>query len=138
MSINDDVYQVLYKIGLNEDEIKELFQKNIDLSTVLDEDVTQMIEFYKTYGLSEQEIADIERKNPWFLTESFARIRYLEEDYKRVGIEEIGELLRKHPIAMSINPMHLYDMINKNLGEGREINEIKEMIVKDYEKYFSI
>lgn len=133
---NREVYKVLKELGMTEEEITKAFEVNKNLSFVIGSDVTQMIEFYKTYGLSDEEIIKIENANPYFLTESFVRIRFLEEDYERLGIKDLGQLLLKHPGAMSINPQELYDYINKNLEEGKSLDEIREDIMENYESLF--
>ena len=133
---NRDVYEVLEKLGMTKEEIEKAFKGNLNLSKVLGEDVKQMIDFFKTYGLSDEDIIKIENKNPYFLTESFVRIRYLEEDYNRLEIKDLAQLLLKHPGAMSINPQELYDYINNNLEKGKKIEEIREDIMENYEKLF--
>ena len=133
---NKDVYEVLENLGMTVEEIEKAFEVNKNLGRVIGKDVKQMIDFYKTYGLNDEEIVEIENKNPYFLTESFARIRFLEEDYKRIGIEDLSKLLIKHPSAMSINPQDLYNYINSNLEKGKTKEEIKEDIMEKYESIF--
>ena len=77
-----DVYEELLKIGLTEEDIDKQFEINVDLKVVLGTDIKQEIEFLKQYNLTEEDIAEISRKNPWILTEDFQRIRFLEKYYK--------------------------------------------------------
>ena len=138
MSSVDDVYKVLYKLGLNEDEAKKTFDTNTYLSKVLYTDVIDVIRKFMKYGLTDKEIAEIAKQNPWMLTESFERMRYLEEYYKLVDITDYRELLIKQPIAMSINPKELKDLIEKLKAEGKSNEEIKEMLINDFIKYLSL
>ena len=96
-----DVYEELFKIGLTEEEIDKQFEINVDLKVVLGADIKQEIEFLKQYNLTEEDIAEISRKNPWILTEDFQRIRFLEKYYGEVDIKDLGELLKKQSISMA-------------------------------------
>ena len=133
-----DVYEELFKIGLTEDEIDKQFEINVDLKVVLGTDIKQEIIFLKQYNLKEEDIAEISRKNPWILTEDFQRIRFLEKYYKEVDIKDLGELFKNQPISMSVNPKHIKDFINKLTEEGKSKEEIKSMILNDFEKYFKL
>lgn len=133
-----DVYEELYKIGLKEDEINKQFEINKDLKVILGTDIIQEIKFLKKYGLTETEIAEISKENPWILTEDFTRMRYLERYYKELGIEQIGKLLKKQPISMSVNPKEVKDFIDKLINEGKSKEEIKEILFNEFEKYFKL
>ena len=138
MSSVDGVYKVLYKLGLTEDEAKKAFDTNTYLSKVLNTDVINVIRKFMKYGLTDKEIAEIAKQNPWMLTESFERMRYLEEYYKLVDITNYRELLIKQPIAMSINPKDLKDLIEKQKGERKSNDEIKEILLNNFTDYLSL
>lgn len=138
MYSEDDVYKVLYKLGLTKDETKKAFEKNTYLSKVLNTDVIDVIRKFMKYGLTDKEIAEIAKQNPWMLTESFERMRYLEEYYKLVDITDYRELLIKQPIAMSINPKDLKDLIQKLQTEGKSNDEIKEILLNIFTDYLSL
>lgn len=136
--IDEDVCKVLRDIGFDEEEIEKAFNINENLKYVLDTDVQKVIEFLKQYKLTEKEIAEISKNNPWLLTENFQRMRILEEYYKKIGIEEINELLKKYPIAMSINPAKLKQFIEDKLEAGIESSEVKQILMNQYDKYFKL
>ena len=92
----------------------------------------------KNYGLEAENIAEIAKQNPWILTESFERMRYLEKYYEEVGLTEFGELLQRHPIAMSINPAKVKKIIVNMTAEGKSKEEIKELLLTEYDKYLSL
>lgn len=133
-----DVYEELLKIGLTEEEIDKQFEINVDLKVVLGTDIKQEIEFLKQYNLTEEDIAEISRKNPWILTEDFQRIRFLEKYYGEVDIKDLGELLKKQSISMSVNPKEVKDFIDKLTEEGKSKEEVRNILFNDFEKYFKL
>ena len=133
-----DVYEELLKIGLTEEEIDKQFEINVDLKVVLGTDIKQEIEFLKQYNLTEEDIAEISRKNPWILTEDFQRIRFLEKYYGEVDIKDLGELFKKKSISMSVNPKEVKDFIDKLTEEGKSKEEVRHILFNDFEKYFKL
>lgn len=133
-----DVYEELLKIGLTEEEIDKQFEINVDLKVVLGADIKQEIEFLKQYNLTEEDIAEISRKNPWILTEDFQRMRFLEKYYGEVDIKDLGELLKKQSISMSVNPKEVKDFIDKLTEEGKSKEEVRNILFNDFEKYFKL
>lgn len=133
-----DVYEELFKIGLTEEEIDKQFEINVDLKVVLGTDIKQEIAFLKQYNLTEEDIAEISRKNPWILTEDFQRMRFLEKYYGEVDIKDLGELLKKQSISMSVNPKEVKDFIDKLTEEGKSKEEVRNILFNDFEKYFKL
>lgn len=133
-----DVYEELLKIGLTEEEIDKQFEINVDLKVVLGTDIKQEIEFLKQYNLTEEDIAEISRKNPWILTEDFQRIRFLEKYYGEVDIKDLGELFKKQSISMSVNPKEVKDFIDKLTEEVKSKEEVRNILFNDFEKYFKL
>ena len=133
-----DVYEELFKIGLTEDDIDKQFEINVDLKVVLGTDIKQEIEFLKQYNLTEEDIAEISRKNPWILTEDFQRMRFLEKYYGEVDIKDLGELFKKQSISMSVNPKEVKDFIDKLIEEGKSKEEVRNILFNDFEKYFKL
>ena len=88
--------------------------------------------------MEDTEIAEIAKQNPWMLTESFERIKYLKEFYALVGLTEYKELLIKQPIAMSVNPIKVKKVIEKLQKEGKTNEEIKNTLINDFTKYISL
>ncbi len=133
-----EIYEVLNKIGLDETEIENIYEVNTNINFVLDEDIEEVIKYLKNYGLEDENIAEIAKQNPWILTESFERMKYLEKYYEKVGLTEFGELLKRHPIAMSINPAKVKKVIANMTADGKSKEEIKELLLTEYDKYLSL
>ncbi|MBR6689321.1 MAG: hypothetical protein IKL68_04830 [Clostridia bacterium] len=132
------ICEKLIQIGMTEEQIENAFKTNTNLKKVLDIDVVRvMIFLIKNYNLTEQEVAKIASENPWILTESFERMRYLEESYTKLGIE-IKELLIKQPIAISLNPKLVDNFIQELKNENKTDEEIKQIILNELNEYFSI
>lgn len=138
MTNKEKIFKVLYKIGLSEEEAQEVYKKNVYLSTALEKDLLQRIVWLKGYGLTEEDIRKITIANPWILIEGAERINYLHTYYKSIGIDDHGKLLKKYPIAMSLNPKDVKDKIEQLEQEGKNKKEIKEDILANFNQYFTI
>lgn len=140
MRVEDkDVYQVIKdKLNLTEKQIDELFEKNKFLRQVMTIDIIQLIMFFKEYGITEEEMSKIAMENPYFLTESFERIRYIEKFLKMVNITDIRWMAVNHPISMSQNPIDIKNFIEENRKNGKSDAMIKDMLTNDFEKYFTL
>lgn len=133
-----EIHEVLNKIGLDESEIEKIYEVNTNINFVLAEDIEEVIKYLKNYTLEDENIAEIAKQNPWIVTESFERMRYLEKYYEEVGLIEFGELLKRHPIAMSINPAKVKKFIANMTVDGKSKEEIKELLLTEYDKYLSL
>ena len=101
-------------------------------------DIIDLIIFFEEYGLTEEEIAKISIENPYFLTESFERIKYIEKYLNLVDITDIKWMAIHHPISMSQNPMDIKNFIENNIKDGKTNQEIKDILMNDFEKYFTL
>ena len=86
----EGIYDLLNKkLKLSKEEIDKAVETNIYLKKVIASDVNQVIKKFEDFGLEDKEIAEIAKKNPWMLTESFERIKYLKDVWNI-------ELIRDH------------------------------------------
>ena len=140
MRIEDkDVYEIIEKrLNLAESQIDALFEKNKFLKQVIAMDIIDLIIFFEDYGLTEEERAKISIENPYFLTESFERIKYIEKYLNLVDIKDIKWMAIHHPISMSQNPMDIKNFIENNIKDGKTNQEIKDILMNDFEKYFTL
>lgn len=140
MNNNDKIYKLLYNLGLEDNEIQEIYKVNVYLSKVLASDVLQLLKYFEEQGLSVEEIMEVSIKNPWALTESFERLRWLEKYYSSIGIEDekYKELIIKYPISVSLNPADVKDKINELEAEGMTKEEIKEKFFAEFDNYFEL
>ena len=135
----DKIYELLNKkLKLSKEEIDKAVETNKYLKKVIAPDVYQVIKKFESFGLEDSEIAEISKQNPWMLTESFERIKYLKEFYGLVNLTEYRELLIKQPIAMSVNPIKVKELIEKFQAEGKTNEEIKNILINDFTKYISL
>ena len=126
----DEIYELLNKkLKLSKEEIDKVVETNIYLKKVIAPDVYQVIKKFEEFGLEDSEIAEIAKQNPWMLTESFERIKYL---------TEYRELLIKQPIAMSVNPIKVKELIEEFQEEGKTNEEIRSILINDFTKYISL
>lgn len=140
MNNNDKVYKLLYNLGLEDNEIEEIYKVNVYLSKVLASDVLQLLKYFEEQGLNVEEIIEVSIKNPWVLTEDFQRLRWLEKVYSSIGIEKekYKELIIKYPISISLNPVDVEKKIDELEAEGMTKEEIKEKLFAEFDNYFEL
>ncbi|MBE5812429.1 MAG: hypothetical protein E7314_02085 [Clostridiales bacterium] len=134
MNINDDVAKVLVKIGLEEYEIDNVFSRNKYLTTLIDDDVLDVVKYlYTNCKMDMPDIKKLILKNPFVLNESFSRINALESIYKTVGIEneKYKVLINNFDKALSINPQNLADSINVLQKQGYDNEKIADLIIEN-------
>ena len=135
----EEIYDLLdKKLNLSKEEIDQAVETNIYLKKVIAPDVYQVIKKFESFGLEDSEIAQIARQNPWMLTESFERIKYLKEFYGLVDLTEYKELLIKQPIAMSVNPIEVKELIEKLQKQGKTNEEIRNILINNFTEHISL
>ena len=135
----EEIYELLNnKLGLNKEDINQIIEINTYLKKVIASDVFQVIEKFEAFGLDDKEIAEIAKQNPWMLTESFERINYLKKFYNLVDLTEYRELLIKQPIAMSVNPIEVKELIEKLKEQGKTNEEIRNILINNFTEYISL
>lgn len=135
----EEIYDLLdKKLNLSKEEIDQAVETNIYLKKVIAPDVYQVIKKFESFGLEDSEIAQIAKQNPWILTESFERIKYLKEFYGLVDLTEYKELLIKQPIAMSVNPIEVKELIEKLQKQGKTNEEIRNILINNFTEHISL
>lgn len=135
----EEIYDLLdKKLNLSKEEIDQAVETNIYLKKVIAPDVYQVIKKFESFGLEDSEIAQIAKQNPWMLTESFERIKYLKEFYGLVDLTEYKELLIKQPIAMSVNPIEVKELIEKLQKQGKTNEEIRNILINNFTEHISL
>lgn len=135
----EEIYDLLdKKLNLSKEEIDKAVETNIYLKKVIAPDVYQVIKKFESFGLEDSEIAQIAKRNPWMLTESFERIKYLKEFYGLVDLTEYKELLIKQPIAMSVNPIEVKELIEKLQKQGKTNEEIRNILINNFTEHISL
>ena len=135
----EEIYHLLNrKLNLSKAEIDRAVGINIYLKKVIAPDVYQVIKKFEEFGLEDKEIAKIAKQNPWMLTESFERIKHLKKLYKLAELTEYKELLIKQPIAMSVNPIEVKELIEKLQEQGKANEEIRNILINNLTEYISL
>lgn len=135
----EEIYDLLNKkLNLSKEEIDKAVETNIYLKKVIAPDVFQVIKKFEEFGLEDKEIAEIAKQNPWMLTESFERINYLKNFYKLAELTDYKELLIKQPIAMSVNPIKIKELIEKFQEQGKTNEEIRNILINDFTEHISL
>lgn len=139
MSPLEKIYDLLNKkLKLSKEEIDKAVETNVYLKKVIASDVYQVIKKFESFGLEDNEIAEIAKQNPWMLTESFERINYLKKFYKLVELTDYKELLKKQPISMSVNPIEVKELIEQLQQEGKTNEEIRNILINNFTEHISL
>mgnify|MGYP003320130553 CR=1 FL=1 len=89
MAEDREIYEILDKLGLDDEEIKSINKRNKLLNETTAEEVSDIVNFFSIKcKLDEDDIARVIIKNPFILNESFDRINMLAEIYEKVGFSE--------------------------------------------------
>ena len=135
----EEIYDLLNKkLNLSKEEIDKAVETNKYLKKVIEADVFQVIKKFEEFGLEDKEIAEIAKQNPWMLTESFERINYLKKYYKLAELTDYKELLIKQPIAMSVNPIDVKELIEKLQKQGKTNKEIRNILINNFTEHISL
>lgn len=129
----DDVYNILNDLGLDDKEINSINNRNKFLTSTTEDDVNQVIDFFKIKcKLTKEDIASIIIDNPLLLSESKERFNILFGIYKKIGFtdSEYREYVTNFSKAFSINPKDLGQSILSLMDKGMKMEEIKEVIIK--------
>ena len=127
-----------YNLHFTKEQIEELYQKNIFLRKILSGDVADEIRFLKKFGISKEDMVKITLQNPYFITESFDRIKYIQQFLGMVEITDLREMALKHPYALSVNPIKIKRFIEAKREEGINDEEIKNILQNDFDEYIKM
>lgn len=135
----EEIYDLLNKkLNLSKEEIDIVVETNTYLRKIIASDVFQVIKKFEEFGLDDREIAEIAKQNPWMLTESFERINYLKNFYKLAELTDYKELLINQPIAMSVNPIEVKELIEKFHEQGKTNGEIRNILINNFTEHISL
>lgn len=136
---NSEIYEILNNLGLDEDEIKSINRRNKLLDETIVDEVSGVVDFFSIKcNLKEDDIARIIIKNPLILNESFERINTLSEIYKKIGFdgEEYKKYIVNYDKAFSLNPKELIEGITNLMNEGKNLEEIRSIMVEKASRIF--
>lgn len=134
INMNDDITNVLLKIGLEDYEIDNVFSRNKYLKTSIEDDVLDVVKYlYTSCKLEMPDIKKLILKNPLILSESTTRMNALESIYKTIGIEneKYTYLINNFDKALSLNPKDLADSVSELQEKGYNSEKIADTIIKN-------
>lgn len=134
MEKNDEVYDILANLGLDEDEITSVKKRNKFLDSTTDEDINYVIDFFKIKcSLDDEDVALMVISNPLILSESPERFNILAKIYDNIGFsgKEYREYLKRYDRAFSLNPKFVSESIVRLMNSGKDIKEIKSEILRN-------
>ncbi len=130
---------ILNELGLDEEEIASINRRNKLLNETTAEEVSDIVNFFKIKcKIKNEDIARIIIKNPFILNESFSRIDLLSEIYEKIGFskEEYKEYIVGFDKAFSLNPKEVLDSISQLMQSGKEMKDIKKLMIENSSQIF--
>ena len=127
-----------YNLHFTKEQIEKLYQENVFLRKILSGDVVDEIRFLKKFGISKEDMVQITLQNPYFITESFERIKYIQEFLGMIGITDLREMAMNHPYALSVNPIKIKRFIEEKREEGKSDEENKQILQNDFDDYIDM
>lgn len=136
---DNEIYEILGDLGLDEDEILSINRRNKMLNEITGEEATRIIDFFSIKcNLNNEDIARLVIKNPFILNESFERIDLLTEMYEKIGFseDEYKSYITNFDKAFSLNPKEVLENISDMMRSGKDMAEIKKMLIEKPNKIF--
>ena len=89
--------------------------------------------------IDKEDMARIVIKNPFILNESFARIDLLTDIYDKIGFseEEYKKYITSFDKAFSLNPQEVVDNVSKLIESGKDMKDIKRLMIEKSNQIFS-
>ena len=137
--MESEIYEILNDLGLDDEEIMSINRRNKLLNDSTAEEVSDIVNFFRIKcKIDKDDIASIVIKNPFILNESFVRIDLLSEIYDKIGFteEEYKKYIINFDKAFSLNPKEVLDNISEMMKKGKEMKEIKRIIIEESNRYF--
>ena len=135
----DEIYSTLNDLGLDEEEILSVKKRNKFLNIATKEDINEIIDFFKIKcDMDKEEMALLVIENPLILNETLERFNTLLEIYEKIGFskKEYKEYIKKFNRAFSLNPREVNENIFELTKKGKNLEEIKSIIInKSYDMF---
>ena len=121
--------QILYDIGITQEEIKNMMEQIGDISKILRENLEEKIKILEFIGCSKNHIKNIVVANPRYLLRENSDILRLIAKLKEFGVGAINLLFDSNPFLLNKDDFEIEEYINEKLSNG----ELLEDIVDDIE-----
>lgn len=118
----------LIRYGFTIEEINILMDTNIDISSVDDNNVKEIIKLLESINCSNKVIKNIFICNPFCITNNYIDINKLIIKLKELGFIHINLLFDTNPYILNMSDKELEKLYNKKKNEGLEKQEIIDFI----------
>lgn len=114
----------LLNLGLTEEEIKNIYETNIDIKYSSEEEIIKLIEILKEINCTSKEIQNIIVSNPFYLTRLHEDIIKLINILIKLGFKNLNLLFDTNPYLLDIDDFEIENFINTKTN-----NYTKEEII---------
>ena len=115
----------LFKLGLNENEIKSIYNIN---EYIIDEDIIKMIYILEKINCTEKHIKNIILSNPLYLSRSVSDVIELINKLDSLGITNLNIVFDSNPYLLNKDAFEIEEFINKKLKDGMILEDIVDLI----------
>ena len=117
----------LYKVGLNEIDIKNMLETNPKIINLAEEELTDQINILKAINCNPKIIKNILISNPFYLTNLKEDMINLINILKRIGLNNLELLLDANPNLLNKDVYEIEEFINNKINHY-SLEEIIDMI----------
>lgn len=117
----------LYKVGLNEIDIKNMLETNPEIINLAEEELTDQINILKTINCNQKIIKNILISNPFYLTNLKEDMINLINILKRIGLNNLELLFDANPNLLNKDVYEIEEFINNKINHY-SLEEIIDMI----------
>lgn len=118
----------LYKIGISENDLKNMVDSNSEILDLDEAEVIKKIEYLKCIGCNEDQIKNILIGNPWYLSRVLSDVSTTIQKLKELGLEAIHLMIESNPLLLNMDSFEIIDFIERKTKEGYELDNIIDMI----------
>ena len=130
----DEIYNFLKEYGFSEIEIKSFYEKNEKMYFTNLVELDKNIKFFVDMGLSNLELLDVIRKNPFMLTVKNNRL----DAFNKIYFDELGydknivkDLIIKNVDTYTCSPIELNKNIEYLKDNRCSLDTIKDFIINN-------
>jgi len=119
---------VLIRFGFTIEEIKNMMDTNIEIDTIKDECLEELISILDCLGCSDIQIKNILIANPFYLNRDIEDVKELLKAVKKVGFTYLNVTFDSNPFLLNLDKDEFLGIVTKKHKEGLNDREIIDFI----------
>lgn len=116
--------EYLYRIGLTEEEIRNLVEINNDILNMSDKEIESLVILLEIVGCNRNQITNILIANPFYLNRSITDIKNLICKLTSLGITNLEITFDSNPYLLNKDTFEIDDYIEEQKLLGLDVDDI--------------